>query len=324
LLLETHELKKYFAVRKGIFARAEKKMVRAVDGLNLNIRNEETLGLVGESGCGKSTTAKLLLRLLEPTAGTITFDGRDVWRMNKRRSKELSKHMQMVFQDPYASLNPRKTVRQILSKPFRIHTDLSSREIEQRVIELLESVGLGPVNLYIDRYPHEFSGGQRQRVGIARAIAVRPRFIAADEPVSALDMSIRAQILNLMKELKTQLQLTLLYVSHDLATVRSFTDRVAVMYLGKVVESAPTEELYVNPLHPYTKGIFAATPIPNPRVTRSRKRFIITGEVPSPIDPPSGCRFHSRCPYAMAKCPDEEPPFVRFEKDHFVACYLHS
>jgi len=324
-LLEIDELKKLFPLKKGLFSfREEQRFVHAVDEITFNIEDGEIFGLVGESGCGKTTTAKLILKLLEPTAGTVRFRGSDIFKLDASQTMKLRPKIQMIFQDPFASLNPRKTVRQTLSRPFLLHTTLKIDEIEAKVQELLDVVGLGPPSLYVDRYPHEFSGGQRQRIGIARAIALSPKLIVADEPVSALDMSVRAQILNLLKQLKKQLRLTYLLITHDLAVVRSTCDRVAVMYLGKIVELAGASELYENPLHPYTKAILGASPLPNPRLVRSMSRTILMGEVPSPIDPPLGCRFHPRCQQAASQCDKEEPCLVDLGKSHLVACHVHS
>lgn len=319
-LVEVEDLKKYFPVKTRLFRR-EKKVVHAVDGVSFHIRDRENLGLVGESGCGKTTIAKLVLRLIEPTSGTVRYNGQNIFRLNAPQMRKLRREMQIVFQDPFASLNPRKTVRQILSKPYLTHKIVEKVEVDRKVLELLEIGGFSPPDSYIDRYPHEFSGGQRQRIGILRAIAVHPRFVVADEPVSALDLSIRAQILNLMRELQKKFALSYLFITHDLAVVRSICDRVAVMYLGKIVELAEVNELFQNPLHPYTKAIISATPIPDPEACRSRTKLLSKGDVPSPIDLPSGCRFHTRCPLAKSKCSNLEPELFKATNDHFVACH---
>jgi len=320
-LLEVDKLRKYFPVKAGLFASGEKKFVHAVEDITLSVEEGETLALVGESGCGKTTTGKLILRLLRPTSGTIRFAGEDIFQSSGERLLALRRYIQIIFQDPYASLNPRKTVRRILSKPFLLQRLLSKEDINIRVQELLESVGLAPASLYAERHPHEFSGGQRQRIGIARAIALKPKLIVADEPVSALDMSVRSQVLNLLKGLKKELGLTYLFITHDLAVVRSTCDRVAVMYMGKIVEMADVNELYANPLHPYTKAMLSATPIPNPQLARSMERVILGGDVPSPIDPPAGCRFHTRCAQAQTRCSKEDPVLVNMGESHFVACH---
>jgi oligopeptide/dipeptide ABC transporter ATP-binding protein len=320
-LVKIDGLRKYFPVKTSAFGRA-RKFLRAVDGVTFNIEDGETLALVGESGCGKTTTGKLVLRLIEPTAGTIRFMGLDVCKADAKALMKMRRQMQMVFQDPYASLNPRKTIGQIVRKSFAYQKVAPEQEIATKVEELLEVVGLSPASLYINRHPHEFSGGQRQRIGIARAIALKPKLVVADEPVSALDMSVRAQVLNLMKQLKKDFGLTYLFITHDLAVVRSMCDRVAVMYLGKIVELAAVTDLYENPLHPYTSAMLSATPIPNPRLARSLERTVLTGDVSSPIDPPSGCRFHPRCPIAIERCSTEEPQLLEVRPRHWVACHL--
>lgn len=322
-LVEASELKKHFPVRRRFLEKGGKKFVHAVDGVNFNIEEGETLALVGESGCGKTTTGKMILRLIEPTEGSVNFMNREIFTLDHSDMLKLRRHMQMIFQDPFASLNPRKTAGQIISKPFTVHEPhLSRGEIEDKIAELLNLVGLSPPEIFKDRYPHEFSGGQRQRIGIARAIALHPKFIVADEPVSALDVSVRAQILNLLKEIQKMLNLTYLFITHDLSVVRSISNRVAVMYLGEIVESAEVKELYDNPLHPYTKAIFAATPIPDPKSSRSRKRIILKGDVPSPLDPPPGCRFHTRCWLAQPRCRKIGPEYRMVRKEHYVACHL--
>ena len=316
-LLRTHNLRKYFPLGQGLFTR-RKGVVKAVDGVSLDISSGETLGLVGESGCGKSTLGRTVLRLLEPEQGEIYFDGREISHLGRAELRPLRRQMQIIFQDPYASLNPRMTVKDIVGEPLLIHGMASGKERTARVKELLLEVGLREDAL--GKYPHEFSGGQRQRVGIARALAVLPKFIVADEPVSALDVSIQAQIVNLLMDLKERYQLSYLFISHDLRIVKHVSNRVAVMYLGRVVELAASQEIYRNPLHPYTEALLSAVPVADPR--RKRERIILKGDVPNPADPPSGCHFHPRCPYRMPHCPDYYPPLFDVGK-HLVACWLH-
>jgi oligopeptide/dipeptide ABC transporter ATP-binding protein len=321
-LIKVTKLKKYFPVRKGLLRR-EERFVKAVDDVNFEIGRGENLALVGESGCGKTTTARLILRLVDPTSGSINFAGKELFNLNEEELRLIRPQMQLVFQDPYASLNPRKTIRQILGKPFSLHRGLRKENIENDVLRLLDMVGLSPPALFVDRYPHEFSGGQRQRICIARAIALNPSFVVADEPVSALDVSVRAQILNLLKDLQAKLGITYLLITHDLAVVRSVSNRVAVMYLGKLVEMGNVSGLFKQPLHPYTEALLSATPIPDPQKSRSRERTILRGDVPSPIDPPPGCRFHTRCPSSMKKCEESEPQLVKVN-DRLVACHLRT
>ncbi|NRF94408.1 dipeptide ABC transporter ATP-binding protein [Paenibacillus frigoriresistens] len=315
-LLEIKSLKKHF-ISKG-FLSGTTKSVRAVDGVDLTIYPGETVSIVGESGCGKSTTGRCILRLIEPTEGEIIFQGHDIAKMNESELRGMRRNMQIVFQDPYASLNPRKSVRQILLDPLVVHGIGSSTERKKMVEEMIEIVGLNKQHL--DRFPHEFSGGQRQRIGIARALILRPKLIVADEPVSALDVSIQAQILNLMKDLQKEFQLTYLFISHDLSVVRHISDRVAVMYLGKVVEVTDKKSLYQKPLHPYTKALLSAAPIPNPE--HKAERILLEGDLPSPANPPSGCTFHPRCPACTEICKITVPSLEEKEAGHRVSCHL--
>jgi oligopeptide transport system ATP-binding protein len=292
--------------------------VKAVDGVSLEIRNGETLGLVGESGCGKSTLGRAILRLTEPTNGSVFFRDRDLASLSNRQLRQHRRHLQIIFQDPYASLNPRMTVGQIVREPLDTFNLAKGREADARVRELLETVGLS--SRFIKRYPHEFSGGQRQRIGIARALAVDPAFIVADEPISALDVSIQAQILNLLEKLQREKKLTYLFISHDLRAIRHVSDRIAVMYLGKLVEVADSRTIYDEPLMPYTKALISAVPVPDPNIEATRQRIVLEGDVPSPINPPSGCRFHTRCPYVIDACKKVEPPLVEIKPRHFAAC----
>lgn len=319
-LLEVENLIKHFPIRTGLFQR-EKGYVHAVDCISFSIGERQTLGLAGESGCGKTTTGRLILRLIEPDGGIIRFMGKDILKTSDSEMKALRTKMQIIFQDPYASLNPRKTIKQILTQPFQMYEDLSWKEIETKVVELLKSIGLNPAELFMDRHPHELSGGQRQRVVVARAIALRPKFVVADEPVSALDMSVRAQILRIMRDLQEEFNLTCLFITHDLAVLRSMADTVAIMYLGKLVEIGSVDQMFGDPLHPYTRALLSATPVPKPRLARSRKRMILKGDVPSPIDPPKGCRFHTRCPFRRQDCTcDPEPSLLEYENGHSAAC----
>ncbi len=317
-LLDIKKLKKYFPVKEGVF-RKTVAHVKAVDDISFYIKRGETLGLVGESGCGKSTTGRTILRLLEATEGEIWFEGKNLIELNKKELREMRKEMQIIFQDPYASLNPRMTVADIVGEPIDIHNLASSKkERNERVAEILDTVGLGPE--YMKRYPHEFSGGQRQRIGVARALAVDPTLIIADEPVSALDVSIQAQVINLLQDLQKDFNLTYLFIAHDLSVVKHISDRVAVMYLGKIVELATKEELFDDPKHPYTQSLLSAIPVADP--TYEKDRIILEGDVPSPVDPPSGCRFHPRCPYAMDICSEKEPEFKDYDNEHFASCHL--
>ena len=320
-LLEVKNLVMHFPLTRGIIFQRKVGAVQAVDGVSFTVKKGETLGLVGESGCGKSTTGRAILQLYKPTGGEVVFKGKDLTTLNGGDMRRMRRHLQMIFQDPYASLNPRMTVGNIIAEPMQIHKLVTKGERTQRVQELLETVGLNPY--FANRYPHEFSGGQRQRVGIARALAANPDFIVADEPVSALDVSIQAQIVNLLEDLQEKFGLTYLFIAHDLSVVRHISDRIAVMYLGKIVELAPRDGLYDNPLHPYTKALLSAVPIPDPVIEKKRERIILTGDVPSPINPPSGCHFHTRCPYVMDVCKAEEPFFADQGGGHFVACHLY-
>ncbi len=317
-LVEVRDLKKYYPVKKGVWAR-ESATLRAVDGVSFEIQRGETLGLVGESGCGKSTVARLILRLVEPTAGEVYFDKTPVFRANKDELRKLRRKMQIVFQDPYSSLNPRMPVEEIVGEGLTIHGLARGKEKKERVAALLEMVGLG--REHMGRYPHEFSGGQRQRIGIARALAVGPEFLIADEPVSALDVSIQAQVINLFEDLQKELGLTYLFIAHDLRVVKHISDRVAVMYLGRIVELAEGNELYRNPLHPYTQALLSAIPVTDPQT--KRKRMLVEGDPPSPIHIPPGCRFHPRCPKRFEPCDQEEPVLREVAPGHWVSCHLY-
>jgi oligopeptide transport system ATP-binding protein len=323
-LIAIRDLKVHFDLGGGtlynkIFGGSQvKRVVKAVDGVTIDIYRGETLGLVGESGCGKSTLGRAILRLIEPTGGQVLYDGRDLAHLDATEMREQRRHLQMIFQDPYASLNPRMTVGQIIGEPVQTFKLAHGAQADQRVQELMETVGLN--KRFIKRFPHEFSGGQRQRIGIARALAVDPDFIVADEPISALDVSIQAQIMNLMERLQRQKNLTYLFISHDLRAIRHVSDRVAVMYLGKLVEIADAKTIYDEPLMPYTKALISAVPVPDPAIEATRRRIVLEGDVPSPINPPAGCRFHTRCPYAIEACREVVPPLAEIKPNHFAAC----
>jgi oligopeptide transport system ATP-binding protein len=317
-LVEVRDLAKYFPIYAGLLSRHVAD-VKAVDGVSFDIDAGETLGLVGESGSGKTTIGRMLLHLLPATKGSIRYDGAEITTMRADDIRRLRRQIQIIFQDPYASLNPRMTIGEIIGEPLRIHGIASGRAAQERVQELLRLVGLRPYSA--NRYPHEFSGGQRQRIGIARALAVDPKFIVCDEPVSALDVSIQAQVINLLEDLQRQLGLTYLFIAHDLSVVRHISTRVAVMYVGKIVELSSRDELYERPLHPYTQALLSAIPIPDPSAERRRKRIVLSGDIPSPVDPPSGCRFHTRCPIAFERCVIEDPVFRDYGGGHFTACH---
>jgi oligopeptide transport system ATP-binding protein len=320
ILLRAEHLKKYFPIKSGILVQREIARVHAVDDVSFELRAGETLGLVGESGCGKSTLARCIARLYDITSGSLVFEGNDISSYSRRQLRPVRRELQMVFQDPYASLNPRKRVGAIISDPLRIHKVGSREQVRKRVMELLELVGLSPE--HINRYPHEFSGGQRQRIGVARALALKPKLVIADEPVSALDVSIRAQVINLLDDLQDELGLTYIFIAHDLGVVRHVSDRIAVMYLGKIVEISPAEELYQRPVHPYTEALLSAVPIPDPDLSASRQQIVLEGDVPSPISPPTGCRFHPRCRYATEICRTDEPSLVQYGSEgHLAACH---
>jgi oligopeptide transport system ATP-binding protein len=318
-LVEVKNLYKYFPVRTGLLSRHVAD-VHAVDDVSFSILPGETLGLVGESGSGKTTVGRLILRLLNPTKGEIFFDGRNITNLRGRELQPLRRQMQIIFQDPYASLNPRMTVGEIVGEPLRIHGLTNGKPVQDRVKELCQMVGLR--TYHANRYPHEFSGGQRQRVGIARALAASPKFIVLDEPVSALDVSIQAQVINLLEDLQKELGLTYLFIAHDLSVVRHISTRVAVMYVGQLAEVASRDELYENPLHPYTQSLLSAIPIPEPAVEKQRRRIVLSGDVPSPVHPPSGCRFHTRCPVAFDRCISEVPKLLGYGNGHLAACHL--
>ena len=322
ILVEVSDLRMWFPITRGIIFQRHVGDIKAVDGISFFIKRGETLGLVGESGCGKSTTGRAILQLYRPTGGDVIFDDSNLCQLKGEKLRQMRRRMQMIFQDPYASLNPRMTVGNIIGEPLEVHNIMRGQERRDRVQELLRVVGLNPY--FINRYPHEFSGGQRQRIGVARALAVQPDFIVCDEPISALDVSIQAQIINLLEELQEQFHLTYLFIAHDLAVVRHISDRVAVMYLGRLVELTGRDELYNNPLHPYTEALLSAIPIPDPTVEERRQRTILVGDVPSPANPPSGCNFRTRCPKKMDVCAEVDPEWKEVEPGHFVACHRVS
>ena len=319
-LLQVDNLVKHFPITQGILVQKQIGAVRAVDGVSFDVYPGETLGLVGESGCGKSTTGRTVIQLFRPTSGSVHFDGVDLVNLKGEELRKMRRKMQMIFQDPYASLNPRMTIGEIVGEPLIVHKVASQKEVDHRVGNLLELVGLSPA--FSARYPHEFSGGQRQRIGVARALALQPSFIVCDEPISALDVSIQAQVVNLLEDLQKEFNLTYLFIAHDLSMVRHISNRVAVMYLGVIVELAHRDELYQKPLHPYTQALLSAVPIPDPIAYAKRERIILKGDVPSPINPPSGCRFRTRCPYAEDVCAESRPEFREIKPGHFVACFF--
>jgi oligopeptide transport system ATP-binding protein len=318
-LLEVQDITKHFPIKSGVIVDRQIGAVKAVDGVSFSVAEGETLGLVGESGCGKSTLARTILQLLEPTSGSVQFQGTELTTLKKRELRPLRRDMQMVFQDPYASLNPRKRVGQIIGAPLKFHGVADGKELRSQVEELLDRVGLAPE--HFNRYPHEFSGGQRQRIGIARALALKPKLIIADEPVSALDVSVQAQIINLLRDLQKEFGLTYIFVAHDLGVVRHVADRVAVMYLGKIAEIGSAKEVYSNPVHPYTEALLSAVPIPDPRANAERQERVLEGDVPSPAAPPAACRFHTRCPYATEICTQVEPELIRHRGTQWAACH---
>lgn len=319
ILLKVEDLKMHFPIYRGVFQR-QVGAVRAVDGISFDVHRGETLGLVGESGCGKSTTGRAILQLYKPTDGAIHFEGADLIKLRGEEMRRMRRKMQMIFQDPYASLNPRMTVGEIVGEPMVIHETHKGKEVQERVEHLLKLVGLNAA--FANRYPHEFSGGQRQRIGVARALALEPALIVCDEPISALDVSVQAQVVNLLEDLQEKLGLTYLFIAHDLSMVRHISDRVAVMYLGVIAELTTRDELYNNPLHPYTQALLSAVPIPDPLAEEKRQRIILQGDVPSPINPPSGCHFRTRCPLATTICAEAKPEFREVSPGHFVACHL--
>lgn len=322
-LLEVKNLKKYFNLRGGFLFQSSSGIIKAVDDISFSIKEGETFGLVGESGCGKSTTARVILRLIQQSSGSVIYDGEDLFSLNSKQMFKIRKDIQIIFQDPYASLSPRMTIGDIISEPLEIHKISDKSMRIRKVKELLDVVGLNPEHL--NRYPHEFSGGQRQRIGIARALALTPRLLLCDEPVSALDVSVQAQILNLLADLQKEFNLTYLFIAHDLSVVKHVSDKVGVMYLGKLVEIADSTDLYSKPLHPYTMGLLSAVPIPDPKLERQRKRIVLQGDVPSPLNPPSGCTFHPRCPIAKDICSREIPLLKNYDKNgraHYAACFF--
>jgi oligopeptide transport system ATP-binding protein len=319
ILIQVRNLKKYFPITRGVFQRHVGD-VKAVDGVSFNIHRGETLGLVGESGSGKTTVGRTMLRLYEPTDGEIIFEDRDLAKLSSGELRNTRQRMQIIFQDPYASLNPRMTVGGIVGEPLEVHRVARGKEKRERVQELLRLVGLNPY--FVNRYPHEFSGGQRQRIGVARALALNPDLIVCDEPISSLDVSIQAQVVNLLEELQEQMGLTYLFIAHDLSMVRHISDRVAVMYLGKIMELTDRDELYMNPLNPYTQALMSAVPVPDPVVEEDRRRIILEGDIPSPSTPPEGCNFNTRCPAARDICFEEDPAFIEVEPGHYCACHV--